>query len=54
MDGQFGAVIVAAGNSTRMGGAIPKVLENLNGRPVLLYSFLALAACPEVEAKLKF
>lgn len=48
MDGQFGAVIVAAGNSTRMGGAIPKVLENLNGRPVLLYSFLALAACPEV------
>ena len=31
-----------------MGGAIPKVLENLNGRPVLLYSFLALAACPEV------
>ena len=48
MDGQFGAVIVAAGNSTRMGGAIPKVLENLNGRPVLLYSFLALAACPQV------
>ena len=33
---QFGAVIVAAGNSTRMGGALSKVLEPLGGKPVLL------------------
>ena len=45
---QFGAVIVAAGNSTRMGGALSKVLEPLGGKPVLLYSAEVLAACPAV------
>ena len=48
MEGKFGAVIVAAGSSRRMGGQGSKVLEDLGGQPVLLYSFLALAACPEV------
>lgn len=48
MKAQFGAVIVAAGNSRRMGGKTSKVLEQLNGKPVLLYSFETLAACPRV------
>ena len=49
VDGRFGAVIVAAGNSTRMGGTGSKVLEDLGGKPVLLYSFEVLARCPWVE-----
>lgn len=48
VDGSFGAVIVAAGNSTRMGGKRTKVLELLNGKPVLAYSLRAFEACPEV------
>ncbi len=48
MDGRFGAVIVAAGNSSRMGGNVSKVLEDLGGKPVLLYSFEVLAGCPWV------
>lgn len=48
MEGQFGAVIVAAGKSTRMGGGISKVLEDLGGKPVLLYSFMTLAQSPWV------
>lgn len=46
VDGQFGAVIVAAGSSSRMGGSGSKVLEDLGGKPVLLYSFQTLAQCP--------
>lgn len=46
MEGQFGAVIVAAGKSTRMGGGTSKVLEDLGGKPVLLYSFMTLAQSP--------
>ena len=48
MEGQFGAVIVAAGKSTRMGGGTSKVLEDLGGKPVLLYSFMTLAQSPGV------
>ncbi len=48
VDGQFGAVIVAAGSSSRMGGSGSKVLEDLGGKPVLLYSFQTLAKCPWV------
>lgn len=48
MEGQFGAVIVAAGKSTRMGGGTSKVLEDLGGKPVLLYSFMTLAQSPWV------
>lgn len=49
MDGQFGAVIVAAGSSSRMGGTTSKVLEDLGGKPVLLYSFQVLAQSPWVR-----
>ena len=48
MKGRFGAVIVAAGNSSRMGGGVSKVLEPLGGRPVLLHSLEVLEACPSV------
>ncbi len=49
MESQFGAVIVAAGSSSRMGGSVSKVLEPLGGKPVLLYSFETLAASPWVK-----
>lgn len=45
----FGAVVVAAGNSTRMGGSRSKVLEDLGGKPVLAHSLLALDACPLIQ-----
>lgn len=48
MEQKFGAVIVAAGNSTRMGGKRSKVLEALGGRPVLWYSLTAFSACREI------
>jgi len=48
VEGQFGAVIVAAGKSTRMEGGTSKVLEDLGGKPVLLYSFMTLAQSPWV------
>lgn len=48
MKQQFGAVIVAAGNSTRMGGARSKVLEPLCGRPTLWYSLSAFSNCGEI------
>ncbi len=43
---QFGAVVVAAGNSTRMGGAGSKVFAILGGKPVLRWSLEVLDACP--------
>ena len=49
MKQEFGAVIVAAGNSTRMGGIKSKVLEPLCGRPVLHYSLSAFCACEEIS-----
>ena len=48
MKQMFGAVIVAAGNSTRMGGTRSKVLELLCGKPVLHYSLSAFCACEEI------
>lgn len=48
MGERFGAVVAAAGSSTRMGGKSSKVLEELGGKPALYWSLAALAACPEV------
>ena len=44
-----GAVILAAGNSTRMGKNINKQLEILNGKPVLAHTLLAYQACPLIH-----
>lgn len=41
---KFGAVVVAAGNSTRMGGECSKTLLELGGKPVLRWSLEALAS----------
>jgi len=49
MNEGFGAVVVAAGNSRRMGGTGSKVFADLCGKPVLRYSLEALAACGSIE-----
>lgn len=49
MDGRFGAVIVAAGASSRMGGKRSKTLEELGGRPAICRPLEVLAACGPVE-----
>lgn len=46
--GEVGAVVVAAGRSTRMGGT-DKVLASLGNRPVLWYSLVAFEACIRVD-----
>lgn len=43
---KFGAVLLAAGNSTRMGSSRSKVLEELGGRPALCRSLEVLDRCP--------
>ncbi len=48
MEKQFGAVIVAAGSSSRMGGERSKVLLELGGMPVLRWSLRALSACEDI------
>ncbi len=47
--GRVGAVIAAAGSSTRMGGA-DKLREPLGERPLLAYSLLAFDSSPLVDA----
>ncbi len=49
MESMFGAVVVAAGNSTRMGSGRSKILEELGGEPVIARSLKALSACPQVR-----
>ena len=44
-----GAVILAAGNSTRMGGKINKQLYELCGMPVLAHTLLAYQKCPLIK-----
>lgn len=44
------AVLLAAGQGTRLGQALPKALVRLRGRTLLEWSAAALARCPEVEA----
>ena len=44
-----GAVILAAGNSTRMGGKINKQLYELNGIPVLAHTLMAYQKCPLIR-----
>ena len=48
--GKTGAIVVAAGSSSRMESAIPKQFQGLSGRPVLLWSIEALLQCEEITA----
>src|SRR6185503_3456299 len=43
-----GAVVVAAGASSRMGAGIPKQFQALGGRPVLRWSVDVLLQCTEI------
>jgi len=43
------AIVVAAGRSTRLGGAVPKQFLDLGGECVAARSVRALTACPDVD-----
>ena len=43
------AVVVAAGNSRRMGGNVDKTLLPLGAHPVLVHALLAFERCPDVD-----
>ena len=43
-----GAVIVAAGSASRMGG-IDKILADLKGRPVIVHTVAAFQTCPAIS-----
>ena len=43
-----GAVIVAAGSASRMGG-IDKILADLNGEPVIVHTVRAFQECPAIK-----
>ncbi|HNW61009.1 MAG TPA: 2-C-methyl-D-erythritol 4-phosphate cytidylyltransferase [bacterium] len=44
------ALIVAAGQGKRFGGAVSKQFINVRGRPLLWYTLRAFEACPEIGA----
>jgi len=48
--GRVGAVIVAAGRGTRLGGALPKQYRDLAGQPVLARTVARLAGHPAIAA----
>lgn len=45
----FAAILVAAGNSTRMGGSVSKLLLPLAGEPVLAHTLRAFDACKRLD-----
>lgn len=47
-NGNTAAIIVAAGNGSRMGGGIPKQYQILGGKAVLAHSFDAMMAHPDI------
>ncbi len=44
------AVILCAGQGTRVGAGMNKILLPIHGQPLLLFSLQALAAAPEIDA----
>lgn len=42
------AVLLCGGSGTRMGADCPKQFLELNGKPLLLHAFEALAGCPKI------
>lgn len=47
---QIAAIIVAAGSGNRAGGAVPKQLRKLGGRPVLAWSLEAFRTHPRIDS----
>jgi 2-C-methyl-D-erythritol 4-phosphate cytidylyltransferase/2-C-methyl-D-erythritol 2,4-cyclodiphosphate synthase len=47
-DEKIGALIVAAGGGSRMGGGIPKQFRDLGGRPMLAWSHAAFSDHPQI------
>jgi len=43
------AIILAAGKSTRMGGAVDKAFISIGGKPVLAWSLIAFERSPEID-----
>ena len=48
--GMTAALIVAAGQGTRIGGTVPKQFVPLAGRPMLAHSFAALSSHPAIDS----
>lgn len=48
--GKTAALIVAAGQGTRIGGTVPKQFVPLAGRPMLAHSFAALSSHPAIDS----
>ena len=48
--GKAGAIIVAAGSGSRLGGAVPKQFQPLGGKPMLLWSVEAMLRCNKIAA----
>lgn len=48
--GKTAAIIVAAGQGTRAGSAVPKQFASLAGKPMLAHSYAALASHPAIDA----
>lgn len=48
--GKTAALIVAAGQGTRIGGTVPKQFALLAGRPMLAHSFAALSSHPAIDS----
>lgn len=48
--GKTAALIVAAGQGTRIGGTLPKQFVPLAGRPMLAHSFAALSSHPAIDS----
>ena len=44
------AILPTAGTGSRLGGAVPKQLRVLGGKPMLAYALEALIATPEIES----
>jgi 2-C-methyl-D-erythritol 4-phosphate cytidylyltransferase / 2-C-methyl-D-erythritol 2,4-cyclodiphosphate synthase len=49
-EGSTGAIVVAAGAGSRLGGAISKQFQEVGGRPMLLWSVEALLRCSAIRA----
>jgi 2-C-methyl-D-erythritol 4-phosphate cytidylyltransferase / 2-C-methyl-D-erythritol 2,4-cyclodiphosphate synthase len=52
MTRETAAILVAAGNGTRVGGSVPKQFALLAGKPMIRHAYAALASHPAIDAVL--